>query len=101
MERRKRGLEQFVAESVQPPPLLHPEMANFYRKQVTELYEPFQEDSDTQRTSAAELLRSLVKEIIITPENDKLSIDVRGDLAGILSISQKAKNPARLTGHRK
>ena len=98
MERRKRELEQFVAESIQPPPLLHPEMANFYRKQVTELYEAFQEDSDTQRISAAEVLRSLIKEIIITPENDKLSKDVRGDLAGILSISQKAKNPAKLTG---
>ena len=32
------------------------------------------------------------------PENGELSIDVRGDLAGILSISQKTKNPARLTG---
>ncbi|WP_406872594.1 hypothetical protein WHT83_24040 [Aminobacter sp. P9b] len=30
-----------------------------------------------------------------TPEADELPIDIRGDLAGILAISLKAKNPPR------
>jgi site-specific DNA recombinase len=43
---------------------------------------------------AGEVLRSLVKEIILTPENSALQIDVRGDLAGILAVSAKSKGPA-------
>jgi len=40
---------------------------------------------------AGEILRSLVKAIIRTPEVGELKIDVRGDLAGILAISLKRK----------
>ena len=30
---RKKDLERSLAEAVEPPPLLHPEMASFYRDQ--------------------------------------------------------------------
>jgi hypothetical protein len=36
-----------------------------------------------------------VKEIILTPEDGALAIDVRGDLAGILAISTKNNPPGR------
>ena len=40
--------------------------------------------------TASDIIRTLVKEIVLTPENDEPQIDVRGDLAGILShIPQK------------
>ncbi|RZF59134.1 recombinase family protein, partial [Sphingomonas populi] len=45
---------------------------------------------------ASEILRSLVSAIVLTPGDDGLSIDVQGDLAGILSIASNAKNPAVL-----
>lgn len=35
---------------------------------------------------AGEVLRSLVKEIVLTPKGGDLKIDVRGDLAGILAV---------------
>ena len=98
MERRKKELEQFIADSIQPPPLLHPQIASFYRKQVSHLYEAFQGHSDTHQLNAAEALRSLVSEIIITPQDGQLSIDMSGDLAGILNLSQNAKKPAVKTG---
>jgi len=47
---------------------------------------------------AGEILRSLVKEIILTPEAGDLKIDVRVDLAGILAISLNTKTPATGTG---
>ena len=53
-----------------------------------------QEDSEARRMVAVDVLRSLVREIILTPENGELQIDVRGDLAGILAISLKSKRPA-------
>jgi hypothetical protein len=32
------------------------------------------------------VLRALIEQIILTPDNGVLQIDVRGDLAGILNI---------------
>ncbi|MER9772034.1 hypothetical protein [Mesorhizobium sp. M0220] len=53
-----------------------------------------QEDLETKRMTAADLIRMLVREIILTPEDGELQIDVRGDFAGILAISLKSKRPA-------
>lgn len=82
-------MEQFLAEADEPPPLLHPSMASYYRIQVAELYDALQEASEAKRMTAAHLIRSLVQEIILTPGEDELLIDVRGDLGGILGISLK------------
>jgi site-specific DNA recombinase len=70
-----------------PPPLLHPEMATFYREQVSALHEALQTDSEATRLRVRRILRSILNEIILTPEAGDLKIDVRGDLAGILAIS--------------
>ncbi|MDL2410371.1 hypothetical protein PY650_33195 [Rhizobium calliandrae] len=40
------------------------------------------------------MLRTLVEDIILTPVDGKIEIDVRGDLAGILTLSVKKQNPA-------
>lgn len=97
LEDRKAELEQQLTEEM-PPPLLHPEMATFYREKVGALHEALQADTEATRLKAGEILRSLVKEIILTPEAGELKIDVRGDLAGILAISLKTKTPATGTG---
>ena len=38
LERRKKELEAFLADAVEPPPQLHPNVAGFYRVQIAELY---------------------------------------------------------------
>jgi hypothetical protein len=98
LEARKVELGRFLAGAEEPPPLLHPEMATHYRLQVGELYEALQEDAEAKRLEAGEVLRSLVKAIVLTPEDDELQIDVRGDLAGILAISLNSKTPAGRAG---
>ena len=98
LEGKKSEFEGFLADAEEPPPHLHPEMANFYRMQVGELYEALHEEAEAKRMKAADLLRSLVKEIVLTPENGTLQIDVRGDLAGILAVSLKSKTPATRAG---
>lgn len=98
LEARKIELSRFLADADEPPPLLHPGMATFYRSQVEELHEALQEESEAKRLKASEILRSLVKEIILTPEDGELQIDVRGDLAGILTVAVKAKTPATKPG---
>ncbi len=94
LEARQKELKAFLQEAEEPPPLLHPNMAHHYRIQVGELYTALQEDSEAKRMAAADLMRSLVKEIILTPADGELQIDVRGDLARILGISIKSKRPA-------
>ena len=98
LEARQKELKAFLQDAQEPPPLLHPNMAHHYHAQVDELYAALQEDSEEKRMTAADLIRSLVKEIILTPAGGELRVDVRGDLAGILAISLKSKRPARGAG---
>jgi site-specific DNA recombinase len=72
--------------------------ADTYRSEVADLYGALRDDSEAKRMEAVDIIRSLVKEIILTPEKGELQIDVRGDLAGILAISLKTKIPATRAG---
>ena len=94
LEARKTELELFLAEADEPPPLLHPSMALQYRKRVQQLYDALQDEDEGKRIEAADTLRSLVDQIVLTPVEGKVEIDVQGDLAGILTISSQSKNPA-------
>lgn len=69
-------------------------MALQYRKRVQQLYEALQDEEEEKRVEAADILRSLVDKIVLTPVYGKVEIDVQGDLAGILMISTQTKNPA-------
>ncbi|WP_448955100.1 hypothetical protein [Labrys neptuniae] len=94
LEARKNELTRFLRDAEEPPPLLHPNMAAHYRTQVEGLYLALQDDSRGEGMAAAEQIRSLMREIVLTPEGGELQIDVRGDLAGILTLSAQTKNPA-------
>ena len=94
LEARKTELTAFLAEADEPPPLLHPSMALQYRARVQGLYEALQAEDGEKRVEAADIIRSLVEAIVLTPADGKVEIDVRGDLAGILEISAQSKNPA-------
>ncbi|MDP0930352.1 recombinase family protein, partial [Paracoccus onubensis] len=96
LEGRQKELKAFLAEVEEPPPLLHPNMAHHYRAQVEELYAALQEDSEARRMEATDVLRSLVEEIVLTPDpnSGELRVEVRGDLADILAISLERKKPS-------
>ena len=51
-------------------------MAGYYREQVAALHAALQEEGDTRRLRAVEVLRSLVDRIVLTPEDGELRIDV-------------------------
>ncbi|RWR33667.1 hypothetical protein D2T29_05175 [Sinirhodobacter populi] len=93
LELHQRELRAFLLDAEDPPPLLHPNMAHHYRRQIKDLHQPLQEDDDARPMTAADIIRSLVKEIVLTPEGSELKIDLRGDLAGILAISLDNKSP--------
>lgn len=96
LDARQKSLKSFLAEAKEPPALLHPEMAGYYRRQVAALHEILERGPETERMRAAEILRSLVSAIVLTPDDTGLAIDVEGDLAGILAVATNTKSPAAI-----
>lgn len=67
-------------------------MAELYRQKVTTLAQAV-ERAET-RTEATEALRGLLDEIVLTPDQGQLRIDLRGNLAAMLSAATNAKRPS-------
>jgi site-specific DNA recombinase len=63
LEQRKKEVEAFLAEADEPPPLLHPSMAQLYRSRVQGLYDALQGEDEEKRTEAADIIRTLVEDI--------------------------------------
>ncbi|MEO1536744.1 MAG: hypothetical protein AAFR73_03345 [Pseudomonadota bacterium] len=91
LEARKAELTELLDNAVEPPPLLHPNMARMYQDRVAKLCENLQSEED--RGAAVDVLRSLVDEISLVPENGELSIVLRGDLGAILRFAAGKQNP--------
>ncbi|MFT9073183.1 recombinase family protein [Gluconobacter potus] len=90
LEARKIELTERLANTEEPPPLLHPNMAEIYQQRIASLYESLQ--AEETKTEAAERLRTLVSEITLQPADGELAIILRGDLAAILQFAAHKKN---------
>ena len=92
LEEQKAILENKLKLAPAPEPLLHPALAAIYRNKVERLEASLNEPSTGRE--AFELLRGLIDSIILTPAEGKLEIELRGDLAGILAVSQAGRTKA-------
>ena len=81
-----------VGDTEEAPILLHPNMAHHYQKEVKALIASL--NNQEHRQEAADLIRSLIEKIILTPKEDNsgLYIDLKGDLAGILTMAANRKS---------
>jgi len=86
---KREELKAKLAAADMPPPLLHPEMAELYRQKVTALAQAL--DRPDARTEASEPIRGLIDAIILVPAGDELRIELKGNLAAMLSAAQNAK----------
>ena len=89
LEKQKARIEAKIAATPEAEPLLHPGLANIYRKAVAEL-QTFIRNPETSG-EAFGLIRGLIDAVILMPVNGKLEIELRGDLASILALSEKNK----------
>lgn len=64
-------------------------MADLYRTKVEQLAAALQREGS--RLEASETLRGLIDSIVLTPEQGQLRIELRGNLAAILTVAQQAK----------
>ena len=92
LEGQKAALEGKLAATPEAEPLLHPALATIYRNVVEEL-ETLLRQPDTRR-EAFGLIRGLIDAVVLTPLDGKLEIELRGDLAGILAMSEAGKASA-------
>jgi len=87
LQERKETLLKQLETANQQPPLLHPSMADLYRTKVQQLAEALQRED--ARTEASETLRGLIDSIVLRPEKGQLRIELRGNLAAMLTAAQK------------
>jgi hypothetical protein len=91
LETRQLTLQQEIAATAVRAPLLQPNLAEVYRQQVERLQEALQDRST--REQAFELIRSLIDEIRLVPDNGELRVELRGELAGILALAADSRKP--------
>ena len=88
LQRRKEQLTAILSTTEEAPSYIHPRMADRYATAVKELINSL--DDPTHRDESSRILRELIDKIVLTPNEDRtaLVVDLYGDLAGILQISQ-------------
>ena len=101
LEARKVELEaKLASQTEETPVLLHPKMAGLYRRQIESLRETLADTANRRR--AVEALRALIDEILLVPiagdEKTVLSVNLRGDLAGVLALAADTKKPPQRGG---
>ena len=89
LDARRKALQAKLETADEPPPLLHPEMADLYRKKVTTLAEALERPET--RTEATEALRGLIDAIVMTPDQGELTIELKGNLAAMLGATVQSK----------
>ena len=90
LEARRDALEAELATMTdEPVTLIHPTLPDLYKRKVAQLTDLL--DGPATRDEAFEAIRSLVEEVRLTPRDGRLTIEIRGELAGILSLCQEGR----------
>jgi DNA invertase Pin-like site-specific DNA recombinase len=89
LDARRKELQAQLENADEPPPLLHPEMAELYRQKVTTLAQALEHPES--RTEATEALRGLIEAIVMTPAEGALRIELKGNLAAMLGATVQSK----------
>ena len=93
LEDRKEELLRELESTEEPPALLHPNMAQEYRKRIDGLFEALKDEQT--RLEAGDDIRALVGRIVVSPGKDgKAELWLAGELAGILTLAAGKKTPA-------
>jgi site-specific DNA recombinase len=98
LEARKAALTEDTKDATEERVLVHPGLADVYRRKVETLTEAL--DKDESRTEAAEALRAMIQTIRLIPQDGELAIELVGELAGILAVAHEKTPGPRGSGVR-
>jgi septal ring factor EnvC (AmiA/AmiB activator) len=93
LETEKARLADALSETVDDKPLLHPNLAAIYRTRVESLGSVLREPAHGRE--AFDIVRGLVDEVRIVPAGGGITIELKGELAGILALAEEAGQSAR------
>jgi site-specific DNA recombinase len=85
LEARRIELRARLEAAPPPMPRLHPNLSELYRQKVTNLAEALNDEHS--RLEAAESIRELIEEIRLVPENGKLRVELYGELAALINLT--------------
>jgi site-specific DNA recombinase len=88
METQKRDLELRLSSAPPPAPILHPNLAELYRRKVENLQASL--NNPECRTEAAEIIRSLVEIIKVRNHDDGIGIELIGEITNMIEAAQTA-----------
>ena len=88
LEAHKAEIEHELSGARPPEPLIHPNIAEIYRRKVERMHEALNDEST--RVEATEALRQVIEQIRLTPDAaGKLEIELHGELAAILALTNE------------
>jgi site-specific DNA recombinase len=96
LEAKRAKLEAELANRSAPLPILHPSLAALYRQKVGDLADALR--TPEAQADANQSLRKLIDKIVLTPQPQGYSIDLHGDLAGILTLASGKSNKTACAG---
>ena len=95
LEAREDDLNALLANQPAREPALHPNLAEVYREKVAALHTALADPRT--KDEAFGIIRTLIDEVRLIPENGVLRVEIRGALAGILALSAANDKTARVT----
>jgi len=89
LEVRQEQIESTLATAKSPEPLIHPNLAEVYRRKVEALRTAIADPAS--RDEAFDLIRSLIEAVVVVPVGKGFELEIKGDLAGILQLCEAGK----------
>ena len=87
MEAEVLTMKSELDSAPSPAPILHPNLAELYRRQVENLHEAL--NAPDSRTEAAEILRGIIERINVTPlGRSSFEIDLTGDIVNMIEFAE-------------
>jgi site-specific DNA recombinase len=87
LEARRSDLVDQLKGAPPAVPRLHPNVAAVYREKIAGLREAL--NAEDTRTEAAEMIRGLIEEVRLVPEEGRLRIELSGELAALISLANQ------------
>ena len=89
LETKRANLESQLRVSPPTRPLLHPNLSKVYQKKITNIIEALNTPDTISEANKA--IRQLIQSVRLVPKEGSLQIELYGELAALLELSEKPK----------
>jgi site-specific DNA recombinase len=97
LEARQREVAEQLADPVDEPVRLHPNLAALYQRKVAALQDLL--DTDATRTEAIEIIRSLVDQVIFRAADEGgIEVELVGNIAQMIDFARKSNENSPVSG---